>query len=230
MFKTKLLVFGLIVFLLVLFFYFDLNRYFDLNLLISQKQEWDSFYSRWPVWSILAFFALYVFCAAFSIPGAAVLTLSAGFLFDFIVGSCVVSLGSTAGAVIAFLVSRFLLRDFVQTKFQSRLKAVNKGLKKDGAFYVFSLRLIPVFPYFMVNLLMGVTPVSTGHFAIASFLGMLPATFVYVNAGTQLGHVKSLTEIISLPIILSFILLAGLPWIIKGVLKLLPFKKTVHSE
>ena len=225
MFKVKVFIFLFIVLLFGLFFHFDLNQYFNPDFFLSKKQDLDFIYKDSPVLFVLAFFSFYVFCAALSIPGAALLTLVAGFLFDFFIGSLVVSLGSTAGAAVAFLISRFLLRDFIQKKFHSRLKTINKGFEKDGAFYLFSLRLIPVFPFFVINLLMGVTPISVRQFVLASFFGMLPATCVYVNAGTQLANIQSLTEIISLPIILSFCLLAILPWIMKFFLKILPFKK-----
>ena len=129
------------------------------------------------------------------------------------------SLGSTVGAVFAFLISRFLLRDFIQRRFQSRLKIINRGIEKDGAFYLFSLRLTPVFPYFLVNILMGITPLSIRQFTVASFLGMLPGSLVYANAGSRLSDIKSLTEVLSPGILLSFLLLAFLPWIIKFFMK-----------
>ena len=135
-----------------------------------------------------------------------------------------VSLGSTTGAAFCFLISRFLLKDFVQKKFHSKLKAINKGFKKEGAFYCFSLRLIPVFPFFMVNLLMGVTPISLRSFVTASFLGMLPGSLVYVNAGKQLAHIQSPAELFSPLIVLSFLLLAFLPWIMKWILKRSAFR------
>lgn len=221
--KTKIFTLFFIFLFFVLFFYFDLNRYFNPEFFISKKQALDSLYENSPILFVLVFFVFYVICATFSVPGAALLTLISGFLFDFILGSIVVSLGSTVGATFAFLISRFLMRDFIQKKFHSRLQTINKGIEKDGAFYLFSLRLIPIFPFFAVNLFMGLTPISVSKFFIASFLGMLPGTFVYVNAGSQLSSVQSLAEVFSPVIILSFVLLACLPWIMKFFLRV--FKK-----
>ena len=217
--RIKLFTFFFVIFLFVLFFYFGFDQYLNLDFFIHKKQELDSLYKSSPTLFVLAFFAFYVFCAAINIPGAALLTLVSGFLFGFLLGSVVVAFGTTIGAIFSFLISRFLLKDFIQKRFQSRLQKINRGFEKDGAFYVFSLRLIPIFPFFVVNVFMGLTPISVRKFAFASFLGMLPGTFVYVNAGRQISNIKSLTEIFSPLIILSFLMLAGLPWIIKFILK-----------
>ena len=225
MLKIKFLFFFFLTVLIVLFFYFDLTQYMDPEFFIEKKQKFDFLYRDSPILFVLGFFIFYVFCATFSIPGAALLTLISGFLFDFFIGSLVASLGSTTGATFSFLISRFFLKDFVQKKFQSRLQTINKGFEKDGAFYLFSLRLIPIFPFFAVNLFMGVTPISIRQFFIASFLGMLPGTLVYVNAGSQLSNIKSLIDIFSPLIILSFVLLACLPWVMKFLLKTFPLKK-----
>lgn len=227
MHPTKLFVFVVMVSLFILFFYFDLNRYFDLNFLVSKKQEWDVIYHNSPLWCLFIFFVFYVFCTALSIPGAVVLTLAGGFLFGFVTGSLVSSFSSTIGATVAFLASRFLFKDVVQKTFHSRLQHINAGFKKDGAFYLFSLRLIPLVPFFLLNILMGLTPISLKRYVIVSFLGMLPGTLVYVNAGTQLAHVKSIEEILSLPIVLSFCLLASLPWLMKYFLKHVSLGKTI---
>lgn len=222
---SKLKILSLCFFIFLIFIlYLNLNQYFDVSFFIDKKQDLDSLYENSPFLFILSFFAFYVFCAALSIPGAAILTLVAGFLFNFFIGVVVISLGSTMGATLAFLISRFLLKDFIQKKFHARLKSINEGFKKEGAFYVFSLRLIPVFPFFVVNSFMGVTSISIRHFVVASFLGMLPGTFVYINAGSRLAEIESPMEIISLPIILSFILLAGLPWIMKFIFHLFGIK------
>lgn len=223
--KIKILIIFIIALLFALFLYFDLSQYLNPEFFIGKKQELDSIYKNHPVLFVLAYFVFYVFCAALSVPGAALLTLVSGFLFNFFIGSLVVSLGSTIGATFAFLTSRFLLKDFVQKNFHSRLQTINKGFEKDGAFYLFSLRLIPIFPFFAVNIFMGLTPISVRSFFVASLLGMLPGTFVYVNAGAQLSHVKSLYEIFSPLVILSFLLLACLPWVMKFFLKGFPLKK-----
>ena len=222
--QLKIVFLFLIFLFFVFFFYFGLNKYFDINFFVSKKQQLDSLYENSPVLFVLAFFSVYVLCATFSIPGAAILTLVSGFIFGFFMGSVVVSVGSTLGATFSFLISRYLLRDFIQKKFHSRLKKINEGIEKNGAFYLFSLRLVPVFPFFAVNAFMGVTSIPVKQFFVASFLGMLPGTLVYVNAGTQLSDIKSPAEIISLPIILSFLLLACLPWIMKFLLRLFSIK------
>ena len=226
MLKIKISLLFFIVLLFVLFFYFEFNQYLTLDFFISKRQDIDLLYKSFPVFFVLAFFIFYVFCVALSIPGAALLTLVSGFLFNFFIGSLVVSLGSTTGATISFLISRFLLKDFIQKKFHSRLKTINKGFEKNGALYLFSLRLIPIFPFFAVNLLMGITSISVRKFAIASLLGMLPGTFVYVNAGGQLSNIKSIAEVFSPVIILSFLFLAFLPWIMKFLLKKFPLYKS----
>ena len=223
MLKIKILFLFLIGLSIALFFYFDFNQYLNPETVIAKKQELDLLYKNSPVLFVLAYFVFYVFCTAISLPAAALLTLIAGFLFNFFIGSLVASVGSTLGATFAFLIARFLLKDFVQKKFSSRLQIINKGFQKDGAFYLFSLRLLP-FPFFILNILMGVTPISVKSFFFASFLGMLLPTLVYVNAGSQLSHIKSPIDIISLPIILSFLLLACLPWIMKFCLKNFSFK------
>ena len=217
--KLKLLTVFLIVLLFIVVFQLDLLRWFDIHFFLNKKEELLELYNKSPVFFILSYFCIYVFCATFSIPGAALLSLFSGFLFNFLIGSLVVSLGSVMGAVFSFLISRFLMKDFVQKKFSKRLKTINKGLEQSGAFYLFSLRLMPIFPFVLINILMGVTSISMKQFAVGSFLGMLPGTFVYVNAGKQLAHISSIQEIFSIEVILSFVLLALFPWFIKLVLK-----------
>lgn len=201
------------------FFYWDLNQYFDVAFLIQKKQELDSAGQSQQALFSLMFFALYVFCAALSIPGAAILSLAGGLFFDFFTGSLLVSLGGAVGATGSFLISRFLLRNWVQKTFHKRLKTLNQGFKKNGALYLFSLRLIPIFPFFLINWLMGLCPISTRMFFFVSWAGLLPASLVYVHAGGRILEVKSLTGILSPSVLLSFILLAFLPWVIKFFLK-----------
>lgn len=217
--KIKFLIVFSVALIFALFFYFGFDQYFQLEFFLSKKQDLDLLYQNQPFLFVSVFFLVYVLCAALSLPGVAFLTLTAGFLFDFVLGVVVVCLASNTGATLAFLTSRFLFRDYVQTKFHSRLQAVDKGFKKEGAFYLFSIRLVPLFPFFVVNLLMGLTSISLRPFVTASFLGMLPGTAAYVNAGKQLSHVDSLSGILSLPVIFSFCLLAALPWIVKFLLK-----------
>ena len=173
-----------------------------------------------PVLYIAGFFILYVAVTGLSIPGAAIMTLIAGALFGVVVGTIIVSFASTLGATLAFLSARFVLRDWVQGKFGDRLRAIDDGLEKDGAFYLFTLRLIPVFPFFVINLLMGLTRVKTGTFFWVSQLGMLPATIVFVNAGTQISRIESTSGLLSPMLIASFVALALFPWVAKGLVAL----------
>lgn len=166
----------------------------------------------------LTYFFAYIAITAFSIPGAAVVTLLGAALFGFWTSLVLVSFASTIGATLAFLSSRFLLRDWVQGKFGDKLAAINQGIERDGAFYLFSLRLIPVFPFFLINLLMGLTPIAISRFYLVSQLGMLPGTAVYLNAGTQLAQIESLSGIVSPSVLASFALLGLFPVIAKWVM------------
>ena len=202
-------------------FLLDLGQYLTLDSLKAQQDQLDAFYKAKPLLVIAAFFIGYVTLTALSVPGAAILTLAAGALFGVVVGTILVSFASTIGATLAFLASRYVLRDSVQTRFGSRLKPVNEGIARDGAFYLFSLRLVPVFPFFAVNLLMGLTPIRTWTFAWVSQIGMLLGTMVYVNAGTQLARIENLSDIASPALIGSFAALAALPWIARWIMGLI---------
>ncbi len=209
----KSLVLIVLVVLISLFFAFDLGQYLTLEYIKSQQQVLEEFYRANPLLMLAGFFATYVLMAAASLPGAAVMTLLAGGLFGFATGLVLVSFASSIGATLAFLVSRFLLRDAIQTRFASNLKAINQGVDRDGAFYLFALRLVPAFPFFVINLVMGLTRLRTWTFYWVSQVGMLAGTIVYVNAGTQLAKIESLSGILSPTLILSFVLLAILPFI-----------------
>ena len=164
-----------------------------------------------PLQSALIFFALYVVVSALSIPGAAILTLLGGALFPLWEGTILVSFASTLGATLAMLASRYLLRDGVQRRFAQQMKTVNAGMSHDGAGYLFALRLMPLFPFFVVNLLMGLTDISVRRYWWVSQLAMLPATVVFLNAGRELSKVASLHDILSLPLLFAFTLLGLLP-------------------
>ncbi len=212
-----------IVFALALaaWFLLDLGQYLTLDSLKAQQQQLDAFYQAQPLVVIAAFFIGYVTLTALSVPGAAIMTLAAGALFGVVVGTVLVSFASSIGATLAFLASRHVLRDGVQARFGDRLKPVNEGIARDGAFYLFSLRLVPVFPFFAVNLLMGLTPIRTRTFYGVSQIGMLLGTVVYVNAGTQLARIESLSDIASPGLIGSFVALAALPWIARWIMGLI---------
>jgi uncharacterized membrane protein YdjX (TVP38/TMEM64 family) len=199
------------------YFIFDLGQYLSLENFKASQADIVAAKDANPALYIAGFFLLYVAVTGLSIPGAAIMTLVAGALFGVVLGTIIVSFASTMGATLAFLSSRYLLRDWVQGKFGERLRAVDDGLEKDGAFYLFTLRLIPVFPFFVINLLMGLTRIKTGTFFWVSQIGMLPATIVFVNAGTQISRIDSTAGLLSPTLIASFVALALFPWAAKGI-------------
>lgn len=214
----KILVVIVVAALVVVFFAFDLQRYLTLAELKARQAEFQQFYVANRLLTLGLYFALYVLVTALSLPGAAVMTLAGGALFGFLPALVVISFASTIGATLAFLVSRFLLRDWVQNRFRDRLAAINRGVEKEGAFYLFTLRLVPIFPFFVINLVMGLTPMRTLTFYWVSQVGMLAGTAVYINAGTQLGQIESLSGILSPGLLLSFVLLGVFPLLArKGV-------------
>ncbi|WP_290178990.1 bifunctional TVP38/TMEM64 family protein/FAD-dependent oxidoreductase [Psychrobacter sp. APC 3281] len=185
--------------------------------------QFNEYKAQSPLLIIGGFFLLYVVVTALSLPGAAILTLAAGALFGLVQGLLVASFASSIGATIAFLASRYLLRDTIKQRFPERLAAIDAGVEKEGGFYLFTLRLVPIFPFFLINLLMGVTSIKTWTYYWVSQIGMLAGTFVFVNAGTQLAQIDSLSGILSFNLIVSFALLGFFPLIAKGVLNM--FKK-----
>ncbi|MGR5463869.1 dihydrolipoyl dehydrogenase [Photobacterium damselae] len=223
--KRKLFLLGIIAAVIGIWLYFDLSQYFTLEQAKAQQLALQDTIQTHPVWASLVFFFAYVTVTALSLPGAAIMTLLGAALFGFWWSLVLVSFASTIGATLAFLFSRFILRDWVQTKFGSRLSAINDGVKKQGSFYLLSLRLIPVFPFFLINLLMGLTPIRAKQFFFVSQLGMLPGTAVYVNAGTQLGEINTLSGIISLPVLISLALLGLFPLIAKAVMNQIQARK-----
>ncbi|HIF9513470.1 TPA: dihydrolipoyl dehydrogenase [Photobacterium damselae] len=223
--KRKLFLLGIIAAVIGIWLYFDLSQYFTLEQAKAQQLALQDTIQTHPVWASLVFFFAYVAVTALSLPGAAIMTLLGAALFGFWWSLVLVSFASTIGATLAFLFSRFILRDWVQTKFGSRLSAINDGVKKQGSFYLLSLRLIPVFPFFLINLLMGLTPIRAKQFFFVSQLGMLPGTAVYVNAGTQLGEINTLSGIISLPVLISLALLGLFPLIAKAVMNQIQVRK-----
>ncbi|MFT6919632.1 MAG: pyruvate/2-oxoglutarate dehydrogenase complex dihydrolipoamide dehydrogenase (E3) component [Cognaticolwellia sp.] len=217
MFK-KILLFVIAIILVALFFHYDLNRLLTLEGLKGSMAQFGQWREQSPLLVIGGFFTLYVLVAALSLPGAAILTLASGALFGLAQGLVIASFASSIGALLAFLVSRYLLRDTIKTKFSERLKAIDAGVKKEGAFYLFTLRLVPIFPFFLVNLLMAVTGIKAWTFYWVSQIGMFLGTMVYVNAGTQLAEIDSLSGILSPKLIFSFVLLGLLPLIAKAII------------
>ena len=202
------------------YFVFDLGQILSLESFKASQADIVAAKDANPVLYIAGFFILYVAVTGLSIPGAAIMTLVAGALFGVVIGTVIVSFASTMGATLAFLSARFVLREWVQGKFGERLRAIDDGLEKDGAFYLFTLRLIPVFPFFVINLLMGLTRIKTGTFFWVSQLGMLPATIVFVNAGTQISRIESTSGLLSPTLIASFVALALFPWAAKAIVAL----------
>ncbi|WP_415893148.1 dihydrolipoyl dehydrogenase [Neptuniibacter sp. PT8_73] len=207
------------------FFIFDLAQYLNLDFIKSNQTSFEQYYAENPIKTVAIFFGLYVLVTGLSLPGAAIMTLIGGALFGLVTGLLIISFASTIGATLAFLCSRFLFRESIQNRFGKQLHSFNAGMEKEGAFYLFTLRLVPIFPFFMINLGMGLTPIKTWTFYWVSQVGMLAGTAVYVNAGTQLGQLESLSGILSPGILLSFTLLGLFPLIAKKVIDLLKAKQ-----
>ena len=211
----KIILLGIVIIVVSVFFTLDLQHYLTLDGLKSGMDQFAIWRATSPVVVGTSFFLMYVIVAAFSLPGAAIMTIAAGALFGLFWGAVIASFASTIGATLAFLTARYLLRDLVQAHFGDKLKAINEGMAKDGAFYLFSLRLIPLFPFFLVNLLVGLTPISTRRYYWVSQIGMLAGTVVYVNAGTQLAKISGLADIASPGLLFSFALLGIFPLLVK---------------
>lgn len=213
--KRLLLLFALVAAVL-LACQFGLFEFLTLEALKARQAEFQALYAARPVAVLAGFFALYVAVTGLSLPGAAILTLAAGALFGLVTGTILVSFASTLGATLAFLSARYLLRSSVEARFGDRLGAINRGLEKDGAFYLFTLRLVPLFPFFLINLVMGLTRIRAATFAWVSQIGMLAGTIVYVNAGTELAKIDSLSGVASPGLLLSFAALGLFPWFAKA--------------
>lgn len=221
----KITLLAMIGALIVGFFWFDLDHLLTLEGLKTGLAQFEAWRQARPLLVGVGFLLLYVAVTALSLPGAAVMTLAAGALFGLLWGTFIVSFASSIGATLAFLVSRYLLRDTVQNRFGERLKPINDGVQKEGAFYLFTLRLVPVFPFFLINLLMGLTPIRAATFYWVSQVGMLAGTLVYVNAGTQLAQLDSLAGILSPALLLSFALLGLFPLIAKKILSMIKARR-----
>jgi pyruvate/2-oxoglutarate dehydrogenase complex dihydrolipoamide dehydrogenase (E3) component/uncharacterized membrane protein YdjX (TVP38/TMEM64 family) len=223
----KIAVISIIAIAIAAWFHYDLGVYLQFDTLQQRVGELRNWYAAHPLLAGLLYFVLYVLVTALSVPGAAVMTLAGGALFGFWYALLLVSFASSLGATLAFLVSRLLLRDWVQGRFARQLRAFNEGFERDGAFYLFSLRLVPLFPFFVINLLTGLLPIRTWRFYWVSQLGMLPGTAAYVNAGTRLGELQSMSGIISAPLLLSFVLLAVFPLLAKWLLGYLQARRAL---
>jgi len=216
----RLLLVAAVLILVILFKVLGLDQYLTLDYLKASQEIFTQLYTNHRLAVIATYMAVYIAVTALSLPGAAVMTLAGGAMFGFWIGVVVVSFASSIGATLACFVARFLLRDWVQNKFGKKLSAMNKGIEKEGAFYLFSLRLVPVFPFFVINLAMGLTPMKLATFYWVSQIGMLPGTMVYINAGKELGQIESLSGILSPGLILSFVILGLFPIAVKKLLNL----------
>ncbi|GAB6067332.1 bifunctional TVP38/TMEM64 family protein/FAD-dependent oxidoreductase [Methylothermus subterraneus] len=223
--RSRILILLVLVVVLAAFFAFDLQRFLALENLKAQQAAIAAWRDAHPLLAPLAYALLYVAVAALSLPGAAVLTLAGGALFGFLWGTLIASFASSIGATLAFLAARFLLRDWVRQRFGARIQAIDVGQARDGPFYLFSLRLVPVFPFFVINLALGLTSMPVRTFYWVSQIGMLPGTIVYVNAGTQLAKIDSLPAILSPGILGSFALLGLFPLLAKKLVESLKARK-----
>ncbi len=216
--RQKVTIVALVIILVTVFYFFDLGRYFTLSYLKSSQEAFARLYADRTVMVLGAYMVIYIIATALSLPGAAALTIGGGALFGLVAGTIVVSFASTIGATMACFFARFLFRDWVQNKFGETLSPINRGIEEEGAFYLFTLRLIPLFPFFVINLAMGLTKMSLVTFYWVSQVGMLAGTIVYVNAGKELAKIDSLSGILSPGLILSFVLLGIFPIAVKKLM------------
>jgi uncharacterized membrane protein YdjX (TVP38/TMEM64 family) len=213
--RKRVVLLGGLAAAVVLFFVFRLDRHLSWQSLQENKAELKARVEQAPLMSAAVYFVAYVAVTGLSLPGATVMTLAGGFLFQRLLGVVLVSIASTAGATLAFLSSRYLFHDLVQRRFGQRLGAIHRGLETDGAYYLLTLRLVPLFPFFVVNLLMGLTRMRVWTYWWVSQLGMLPATVIYVNAGTALSEVQSPADVLSPGLLASLAALGVFPLLIK---------------
>jgi uncharacterized membrane protein YdjX (TVP38/TMEM64 family) len=213
--KKKIVILVIVISLIVAFKVFNLGQYLTLSYLKESLDTFNDLYEKHRVLVIAGYFIIYVLTTSLSLPGASPLGIAGGALFGFWVATLVVSFASTIGATLACFVSRHLLRDWIQRKFSDRIAKVNEGIEKEGAFYLFTLRLIPLFPFWMINLVMGLTKMPLLRFYWVSQVGMLPGTMVYVNAGKELAKIESVKGIFSPSLIISFALIGIFPIAVK---------------
>jgi pyruvate/2-oxoglutarate dehydrogenase complex dihydrolipoamide dehydrogenase (E3) component/uncharacterized membrane protein YdjX (TVP38/TMEM64 family) len=215
--RTQVLVLLAIALAIAAFIAFDLQRFITLDAIKSRQAVVTAYRDAHPLLAAAAYAALYVAVTGLSLPGAAVLTVAGGAVFGLLWGTLLVSFASSLGATLAFLAARFLFRDAVAARFGDRLRTVDAGIAKEGAFYLFTLRLVPVVPFFLVNLALGLTALPARTFYWVSQIGMLPATLVFVNAGTELGQITSLRGVLSPTLVVSFVLLGVFPLLAKKI-------------
>lgn len=228
--NSKFKILSVVGVLILLFFLFDGDEYFTLASLQTRQDAILAYYADYPFRTVIVYGLIYVVVTGLSLPGATILTLAGGALFGLFWGSVIVSFASSIGATLAFLAARYLFRESVERNFGSYLSKINQGVEKDGAYYLFTLRLVPLIPFFGINLLMGLTSMKTSTYYWISQIGMLAGTVVYVNAGTQLASVKSLSDITSPWLIGSFILIGVFPLVAKKFVEQGGFDKPSNHE
>jgi len=229
--NKKLIKIGLLILLALIisaFFALDLGQYATLDYVKEQQHTLQEYYEQNTFLVLSVFGLVYVLVTALSLPAAAALTLLGGALFGLPVGLVIVSFASTIGATLAFLMARFVARDYIQKNYIKQLAKINAGFEREGAFYLFALRLVPAFPFFMINVVMAMMPIRTWTFYWVSQLGMLLGTAVYVYAGTQLAQIESLSDIASPSLLIAFALLGLFPLIAKKGLKFMR-KEKIHE-
>lgn len=226
----KIIIILVVIGLVAAFRIFNLEQYLSLTFIKGSRESLLSLYAEHPLQMIAGFMAMYILVTSLSLPGGAVMGLAAGAIFGLYVGTIAVSFASTIGATIACFVSRFILRDWIQGRFGDRLKTVNEGIEKEGAFYLLSLRLIPAFPFWLINLVMGLTKMPLKTYYWVSQIGMLAGTIVFVNAGKELAKISSPSDIFSPGLIISFVLLGLFPITAKKLLNLYRSRNPVMKE
>ncbi len=227
--RKRLIVLAVVIVAIVVFFASGANEALTLDNLKARQAQFQAWFAQDPVLVAGAFFAIYVVMAALSLPGAALLTLLAGALFGLGWGLLIVSFASAIGATLAFLIARWLARTPIERRFSRQLEGINRGIRQEGAFYLFTLRLVPIFPFFVINLVMGLTRLRVSTFYWVSQLGMLPGTLVYVNAGQELGELKRLNGILSPGLILSFALLGLFPLLARRAIDMIKRRRTARQ-
>jgi uncharacterized membrane protein YdjX (TVP38/TMEM64 family) len=221
----KVILLAVIAALIASYFVFDLGQFFNFEYIKAQQADLTQLYLEHQILVIVSFFVIYVAVTALSLPGAIWMTLVGGAIFGLWQGLLIISFASTMGATLAFLSARFILRDSLQAKFEKQLEKFNQGIEKDGAFYLFTLRLVPAFPFFIINLVMGLTKMKVLTYYAVSQVGMLAGTFVFVNAGTELAKLDSVSGILSPALIGSFVLLGVFPIAAKKLIEFIKLRK-----
>jgi len=227
--KARLLIVAVLAAAILSYFLFDLGQYFTLEYAQSQITTLQDFRDENFTLAALVYFAVYVLISAASLPGALIFTLLGGAIFGLLWGTLLVSFASSIGATFSFLISRTLLREYVQSRFGDYLAPINRGIEKDGSFYLFSIRMVPLFPFFMVNLVMGLTPINVVSFYFASQIGMLLGTLVYVNAGSELAQITSLSGLVSAPVLFSLVMLGVFPLVGKLIVNSIQKNKVMKA-